>query len=232
MEIGVGVPHTGLVNVATTTIGTCPSKKRCFISREAAENFAEDIHLKYPEQVQQYVYACEDCDSWHLTTQSPESRALARAPIRPIEPLQPARYADKREEVCKLKRQGMSFPQIEKQTGVPYQTVRNICIEAGLHFVAERTEIKAVPTVESISQQQQALEAQLRELQAKKQRLIEENALKISPCFDGKGVVIKKHIQTLSLSFADANELVEKLVDYLSEHNTSKEMNENTNGRS
>ena len=222
MEIGVSQPDTGAPAVMVAAIEPCPTKKKCFVSREAAEKFEEEFHLKYPQQVRQYVYACEDCPNWHLTTQSPESRALARSPIRPIEPVQPVRHTDKRDEVCKLKRQGIPLPQIEKQTGVPYQTVRNICIEAGLHTVAERSEIKAASTVESLSQQEQALEAQLRELQAKRQRLIEENALKISPCFDGKGVLIKKHVQTLSLSFADAEELVEQLVDYLSEHKEMK----------
>jgi predicted transcriptional regulator len=220
MEISMAGPQ---VTVATTAIETCPTKKKCFVSRSAGEKFEEEIHLKYPQQVRQYVYACEDCNNWHLTTQSPESRALARSSIRPIESAQPARgtYADKHNEVCKLKRQGMPLTEIAEQTGVPYQTVRNICLSAGLHTVgqARGTEIKAASTVESLSQQEQALEAQLRELQAKKQRLIEENALKLVPCFDGKGVVIKKQIQTLSLSFADAEELVEKLVDYLSEHN-------------
>jgi len=213
--MNVAVPF----NVATIAIEPCPSKKRCFVSREAAEQFEEEIHLKYPQQVRQYVYACEDCPNWHLTTQSPESRALARSSLRPIESVPSVSYDNKREEICKLKRQGVPLPRIAEQTGVPYQSVRSICIEAGLHTVTERTEIKAVSTVESIAQQEQALEAQLRELQAKKQRLIEENALKFVPCFDGKGVVIRKHVQSLSLSFVEAEELVEKLVDYLSEHN-------------
>ncbi len=209
------------ITMATTTIETCPTKKKCFVSREAAEKIEEENHLKYPEQVRQYVYACEDCDNWHLTTQSPESRAL-RSSLRPIESVQPTCGRDKREEVRKLKLQGVSLPKIAEQTGVPYQTVRNWCVDAGLHTVTvqkARGEIKAASTVESLSQEEQALEAQLRELQAKKQRLIEESALKLVPCFDGTGVVIKKQIQTLSLSFADANELVEKLMDYLSEHN-------------
>src|SRR5258707_2073348 len=159
MEISMGGRHTEeLVTVATTTIETCPTKKKCFVSRQAAEKFEEENHLKYPEQVSQYVYACEDCDNWHLTTQSPESRALGSS-LRPIESVEPTCGTDKREEVRKLKLQGVSLPKIAEQTGVPYQTVRNWCVDAGLHAVtvqkARGTEIKAASTVESLSQEEQ-----------------------------------------------------------------------------
>src|ERR1700694_5663154 len=56
----------------------CKTKKKCFTTREEAENFANDIKSRYPEQVQQHAYACEDCPNWHLTAMSVEAHALYR----------------------------------------------------------------------------------------------------------------------------------------------------------
>ena len=58
----------------------------------------------------------------------------------------------------------------------------------------------------------------MKALQEQEQRLIEAKALKLIPCFDGKGVPIKKEGSQMALMLEDASELAEKLVNYLAAH--------------
>jgi hypothetical protein len=55
----------------------------------------------------------------------------------------------------------------------------------------------------------------LKALEEQEQRLIEAKALKLIPCFEGKGVLIKKEGSQIGLHLEDARELVEKLSEYL-----------------
>jgi len=76
--------------------------------------------------------------------------------------------------------------------------------------------LKAQPaTLDVIDAQEKALQAQLQKLAADKQRLLDLKALKILPCWDGAGVLIKKENERMALRLDDARELVEKLTDFL-----------------
>jgi hypothetical protein len=75
--------------------------------------------------------------------------------------------------------------------------------------------LSSTPTLETISEKRKALEAQLKALQEQEQKLIEAKALKLTPCYDGMGVLIKKEGNQMALLLEDAQELVEKLTDLL-----------------
>lgn len=83
-------------------------------------------------------------------------------------------------------------------------------VAAGVH-VATQT----VKSLDTIAAKRKFLEEQLKALQAEEQKIFEAKMLKLSPCFDGKGVLIKKEQNQMALLLEDARELVEKLVDYL-----------------
>jgi hypothetical protein len=75
---------------------------------------------------------------------------------------------------------------------------------------------------EALQQQQVALQQQLQELQAKKRLLVEAKTLKIEP--SGEGVLLKKAGNVLPLTFPEAQELLTRLTDYLSEHGPATEV--------
>jgi hypothetical protein len=88
-----------------------------------------------------------------------------------------------------------------------YQAVYN-------HNHSVGAQVAAVPkSLDAIATKKKLLEAQLKALQ--EQRLIEAKALKLIPCFDGKGVLIKKEGNQMAPLLEDAQELVEKLTDFL-----------------
>ena len=207
------------ISSMVTQISECITKKKCFPSREAAEQFAANLKSTYPERTQQYAYGCEDCPNWHLSTLSPEAYELSKSRPTPMVP--PADRKDtKREQILDLKRQGLSINKIARQTGVAYQTAYHHCINAGLHVPTSlgtssgtRPSIKPALTVESLSAEERELQTRLDEIQRKRQQLIEAKALKIGPC--SQGIRIEKEGNILTLSFADAEQLIEKLSDYL-----------------
>ncbi len=202
--------------MTTINPSECPTKKKCFASREAALRFEEEVQAKYPNQMRQYAYACEDCPNWHLSSLPPEARELSKSRPAPVIP--PADHKDttRREQILALKRQGLSITEIARRTGVVYQTAYGYCVNAGLHIPTSsgtRPSIKPALTVESLSREEQELQAKLHDIQRKRQQLIEAKALKIGSC--SQGVRIEKEGNILALSFADAEQLIEKLSDYL-----------------
>jgi len=80
------------------------------------------------------------------------------------------------------------------------------------------SQVAAAPkSLDAIAAKKKSLEAQLKALQEQEQRLIEAKALKLIPCYDGKGVLIKKEGNQMALLLEDAQELVEKLTDFLTQ---------------
>jgi hypothetical protein len=199
--------------------------KKSYPSRAAAEEFAADLKNRYPEQVQQYAYPCEDCPNWHLSSMPPEAYELSKSHPAPAIP--PARKdTSTRERVLNLKRQGLSVSEIARQTGIVYQTAYSYCVDAGLHVPRPQprpasSSIKPAMTVESLSTEERELQAKLEDIKRKKEQLIEAKALKIGPYFGG--VRIEKEGNILALSFAEGQDLVEKLIDYLSRHQPAAE---------
>ena len=103
------------------------------------------------------------------------------------------------------------------------QTVRFYLIEIGVHKPnpksVEGQRHKNNPSVESLESQEQQLERQLRDVQIRKQALIEAKAFKITNMLNEQEqpvVVVKKEGMSLVVSPEDAFVLVEKLEAHLS----------------
>jgi hypothetical protein len=209
----------------------CPKSKKCFPSREAALKFEEENQAKYPDRAKQHAYACEDCPNWHLSALPPESQAMlrSRSYFPPVSQDKATRHGmsafeSRKPEIAALFKQGLSFNAISEQTGIPYYHVYNFCVALGLHQPKTNPRISEglranhsnpVVSIEALASEEEALQAKLRQVQTKKQQLIEAKMLRIGP-HNGSGVVIRKEGNVLALSFSDAQELVERLIDYLS----------------
>jgi len=82
--------------------------------------------------------------------------------------------------------------------------------------VKAKYEKSKVPTsIEQIESEEQKLERQLADLRAKKQAAIEAKQWKLLPCWDGKGVLLKKEGNQMGVMLEDAEELIVVLDDYL-----------------
>jgi len=101
--------------------------------------------------------------------------------------------------------------------------VREFLAEVGLYKPETRAPYKTkgsiqqtkVVSIDTLTAEERELESKLRELQAKKQALIEARAIKFSLGPDKTTVVIRKEFQTFALTITDAQELAERLVDFL-----------------
>jgi hypothetical protein len=229
--------------MATTTLNgnwqpsPCPSQKKCYPTRDAAEQFARGLAEKYPEQVKQHAYACEDCSNWHLSAMSPDAQAmvcsrsyLPQVPENKAARLGTSAFEGRKPEIAELFRQGFSFKAISEKTEIPYSHVYNICIALGLHQPKTNPRIseglrasqsKSVRSLETLSSEEENLlarlgemQALLREIQTKKHQLLEASMLRIGP-HNGSGLIIEKEGNVLVLSFAEAEELAERLIDNL-----------------
>src|SRR5258706_16011376 len=65
--------------VISSPASSCPSQKRSFLNSAAAESFSNEIAVKYPNQVRQHAYACEDCPNWHLSAMTADSHAMVQS---------------------------------------------------------------------------------------------------------------------------------------------------------
>jgi hypothetical protein len=201
-------------------ISKCPKTgKRSFPTRNDAEAFAAELEDKYPQQVQQYAYACEDCPEWHLSAYPPEAYATVMTHWPSTSSTKDGRagkYADRKDDIAKLYREGNDFQGIAAKTGVPYQAVRYYCIELGLHEPAPRNvtpKPAALTSIEDLSNEECSLKDRLREVQLRKQRLIEAKMLRIEVV--NSSVLIKKEGNVLQVTLEDAEDLVAKLIDHL-----------------
>jgi hypothetical protein len=223
----------------------CPTKKKCFPTKEAAEEFSKRVAETYPNQPKQHVYACEDCPSWHLTAMPPSAYAMVRSrsyfPSVPESPTKgrghfpgTGKYEQRKPEIAELFKQGLKCSEISRKTGIPYCTVYNACIDLGLHQPKTKRHISegnrhsqstaaATSSIEDLSSQEQALQAQLCEIQAKKQKLIDAKKLMIGP-YNGSGVLLQKEGNTLVLSSEDAKDLIARLAEYLAASQETGEM--------
>jgi hypothetical protein len=204
----------------------CPSGKKAFASKGEAECWEVENRQKYPESAKQFAYACNECRSWHLTSMQPDAFGMAksRQQIAPEAMLRngnatPSRKPKQRYpeslklEAFRLRDSGLSYKEIAARLDVAYFNLKPWFSNSELIAKYEKT--KVPKTVEEFNSEEKRLEKQLDEIRAKKQATIEAKRLKLSPCWDGKGVLIKKEGNQFALLLADAEDLVLQLGDYL-----------------
>jgi hypothetical protein len=208
----------------------CPSGKKEFFNRQDAEQYAEKLKKDFPNDADQYAYACEECPHFHLSAQSPEahSTVMTHWPFSPEEPQVQTRgkYAHKEDEISTLFKQGKRITEIGMLTGVPYQHVRYILIARGLYQPKSSPDSgpcspkASAESLESLGQQEAQLQDQLESLQRqqealrkKKEVLIEAKRLKIET--NDSGFIFRKEGNILPLSFDDTASLVLQVVPKL-----------------
>lgn len=224
METQTVTPTNGHAN----GIGTiCTTKKKVFVSKEAAEQFETNIRSKYPTQAKQYAYACESCPNWHLSSVSPESFGMAQNRIKigtgslahsanAGEVTSRLRYPEtlKLEAIRLRNETDMTANAIAEKLGVTTPAVIYVwCRDKELLAKYEKGRIPT--SIGDFESEEQKLERQLVELRSKKAAAIEAKKWKFLPCWEGKGVLLKKEQNTMGVLIEDAEELIVMLDDYL-----------------
>jgi len=103
----------------------CPSTmKLSFVSEEAALLFEDGNRKRYPDNPQQYAYACEDCSNYHLTAQVPGmyARTNYSKPVAVANSNSGPKGIDTN-EIVRLKQSGLSVEQITKQLDITVAAV-------------------------------------------------------------------------------------------------------------
>jgi transposase len=221
----------------------CPSKKKAFGSKKEAERWEAENQQKYPQLVSQFPYPCDACTSWHLTSMQPTAFGMAnsRQQIAPESMLRsanasrsgrPKGYRPRTEaeklEAFKLHAQGIKIVAVAERLGVSGPTVSNWLANPGLKAQYEKT--KTPRSIEEFDSEEKKLERQLAEIRSKKQEAIEAKQFKFLPCWDGKGVLIKKEANQMALLLADAEDLALQLGDYLDRPETRKQATAQASG--
>jgi transposase-like protein len=238
-----GTAATGRAVSGETILGrTCECRnakgnyKQSYYSEHEAEDAAKIVNDKYPEQMPQRPYRCDEGGVWHLTTKpvagvvySPGAlsvnvrlgAAAKNAEAAGATQKQTRKHypEETRAEAFRLRAQGLPHADIALRLGVlDRQTVSNWLNNPAYKQRYGNGRSVTSTTVEQIESEEQALERKLAELKTKKQALIDAKALKFLPCTVGvntPGVLIKKEGNTLALSIEDAETLVVRLDDYL-----------------
>jgi len=116
-------------------------------------------------------------------------------------------------EAFKLRDQGLTHNQIAEKLETSTTNISNWFRDADLKAKYEKSK---VPTsIEQFESEEQKLERQLAEVRAKKQAAIDAKKWKLVPCWDGKGVLLKKEGNQIGVLLEDAEELIVVLDDYL-----------------
>jgi hypothetical protein len=206
----------------------CPTEKACYRSKQEAEKSAQEMQARHPHEAKQYAYPCDECPNWHLTSMQPDAFGMgkSRQQIAPESMLRngnaskggrPKGYRTRTEaeklEAFKLQAQKMKIAVIAEKLGISYPTASNWLGDPALKA---KYEASLVPkSLEDFQSEEQKLERQLADIRSKKAAAIEAKQFKFLPCWEGKGVLIKKEGNHVAFTLADAEELVIRLDDYL-----------------
>jgi transposase len=227
--------HGGANGQASGNHSTCPTEKICYGTKQEAEKSSQEMQAKYPHQATQHAYACNECPNWHLTSVEPDAFGMAssRQQIAPESMLRsanasrrgrPKGYRPRTEaeklEAFKLHAQGIKIVAVAERLGVSGPTVSYWLANPGLKAKYEKT--KTPQSIEEFDSEEKKLERQLAEIRSKKQEAIEAKQFKFLPCWEGKGVLIKKEGNHVAFTLADAEELVILLDDYLKQAEVPK----------
>lgn len=218
-------------------VSNCRTQKKSFPTSAAAEAFASEVQLRNPGQARQHAYACEECPNWHLSAMTPEAHAMIESRSNLSEaskfgavPGLGYKYSHLQTRIKEIYQQLLASHGGHQYWGVCGEVANKVDMDSSRIATFLAAECGYVPTergpqkrtlqpmvrvsLDSITAEEQQLESRLRELAAKKAAILEAKALKFSRDEQGR-VVIKKEFQTLILAVKDAQELAERLVDFL-----------------
>jgi predicted transcriptional regulator len=108
----------------TTTVGVimkCPKTgKKSFPDEATGVKWEEENYATYGG-TKKFVYACEDCDAWHLTSTPPGNNSIAQMNY---ESGAPVKKGLDTEEVVRLRKTGLSVQQIADEFKVSLEAVK------------------------------------------------------------------------------------------------------------
>jgi hypothetical protein len=203
--------------------------KQYYKTQADADDAAKVINDNHPDQPTQSPYYCEEGGVWHLTSKprqfvvnAPGSlsvntrlhAAAKAAEAAGVQKRQRIHYPEAvKLEAFKLRDQGQTHTQIAEKLETSSANISNWFRDPDLKAKYEKSK---VPTsIEQIESEEQKLERQLADLRAKKQAAIEAKQWKLVPCWDGKGVLLKKEANHMAVLLEDAQELIVVLDDYI-----------------
>jgi transposase-like protein len=206
--------------------------KQWYKTQAEADDAAKRINDKYPDQDPQYPYQCEQADVWHLTSRQPGdigssvcsklARGMRDREAAGITKRTRRSYPDSlKQDAVNLRAKGLTFAEIADQLDVGGESGGGNLIAKWVRDGALRP-IPAPATVKQFETEEQILEKKLAEIRAKKQAAIEAKQWKLTPCWDGKGVLLSKEGNKLGVLLEDAEELIILLDDYLKERGPRK----------
>ena len=201
--------------------------KQYYKTQADADDAAKVINDKRPNQPPQFPYQCDE-GVWHLTSKPRGEQFNPVGRTRNVRLIDAAKVAEaagvqKRQrvhqpesvklEAFKLRDEGFSHKQIADKLETNPANISNWFRDADLKAKYEKSK---VPTsIEQFESEEQKLERQLVDLRSKKQAAIEAKQWKLVPCWDGKGVLLKKEGNQMGVMLEDADELIVVLDDYL-----------------
>jgi len=202
------------VNVVTLCSKT---QKKKFATKQEAEGWEERNRAQYGI-AKQNAYACEHCDSYHLSSLLPGANGhsaittnYAAIENRKV-PSDRKQHRVMSEEDVKqmheLRRQGLTMAEIASRVGCSTPTV--------IKYLNNNQHQPTAASLDAIALKKKELEGQLRKLEEEEQRIIEAKRLKVAKLLDGS-IQIRKETAFIVLSPGDCTELHGKLEEILTD---------------
>jgi predicted DNA-binding protein YlxM (UPF0122 family) len=112
-----------ITNPTTFAVKKCPkTNKKSYVTEAEAEAWELRTRHQYGGRLQQYPYACDYCDSWHLTTTQPGNNTIAQ--MRYEGTGISAKKGLDTEEVVRLRNEGVSVQEIADRNKVSPSAVK------------------------------------------------------------------------------------------------------------
>lgn len=197
----------------TMEIIKCPKNgKRSFATEQQAVDFEQRNREQWGSQPQ-YVYACEDCPSWHLSSSPPGNNTIAHTQL-PVVPETETRKLGKKgietAEVVRLKESGMTVQEIADhfQVTVPaiYHHLRKENKEESSQLITyEEHRDRRIQLEAEVSK----LQEEIKRVKAIEDRLFDQRQLKIG--YGPDGVILSKNGNQFSLTKEDLEKLLSEM---------------------
>jgi hypothetical protein len=211
------------VNLVNVVARCSKTGKRKFASRQEAEQFEERNHVQYGG-VKKYVYACDDCDSYHLSSLLPgvNGHSTITTNYAAVEngkapSVRKQRYyvteGDVR-QMLELQAKGLKRDEIAARIGCSKAAVYLRLKKAGSK--QHTTEEALDAQIEKANAEAHAAQERTRRLREMKERMIQERQVKVNKLADGC-IQIRKQSQFIVLPQADCIALHGKLEEILTE---------------
>ena len=201
--------------------------KKAFDSEEEATQWEANNRAKWPGQQEQYAYKCDSCPYWHLTSKagrytpqlssSEKIGLIAKAIPDDATTSRRTKKLDG-DEIRRLHREeGLSCADLARRYKVTDAAISYHLHPDRLPKTGRPPAPRVSLSLSSIENKKAELQLELQRLEAEETRLRELKALKVAFCWDGSGIVIEKETNKLALPISDAQTLIDKITELLTQ---------------